>query len=281
MFDGIHEICGLGLKESRLNLTSRTWVEGHIMPGTVFITGASSGFGEASARRFATEGRKLVLSARREDRLQSLREELSADAEVMAVSLDVRDRQAVFDTICGLPEPFADIDVLINNAGLALGLGSADVANLDDWEAMVDTNIKGLIYCTRAVLPLMVENGSGHVVNIGSVAANWPYPGGNTYGATKAFVQQFSRNLRSDLSGKNIRVTNIEPGMSETEFSLVRFNGDADRAKQVYQGTRPLQGEDIAEIIYWVTSLPAHININALEVMPVCQSWGPLAVDRE
>jgi NADP-dependent 3-hydroxy acid dehydrogenase YdfG len=185
------------------------------------ITGASSGFGEASARRFAQEGRKLVLAARRHDRLQSLSKELSAHTEVLAIGLDVTDRQAVFTAINDLPENFRDIEVLVNNAGLALGMGSADRANLDDWDTMVDTNIKGLMYCTRAILPLMVQSGSGHVVNIGSVAANWPYPGGNTYGATKAFVNQFSRNLRTDLAGKNIRVTNIEPGMSETEFSLV------------------------------------------------------------
>jgi len=251
------------------------------MAGTVFVTGASSGFGEACARRFAGEGRKLVVSARRSDRLKRLAEELSATAEVLPVTLDVRDRQAVGQIVEQLPQNFRDVEVLINNAGLALGLGSADEVDLDDWDTMVDTNIKGLMYCTRALLPLMVAGGGGHIVNLGSVAASWPYPGGNAYGASKAFVQQFSRNLRSDLLGKNIRVTNVEPGMSETEFSLVRFGGDADKTKQVYEGTKPLSGDDVADIIYWVTSLPQHINVNCLEVMPTCQAWGPFAIDRK
>ena len=251
------------------------------MTGTVFVTGASSGFGEACAKRFAREGRRLVVSARRTDRLKRLAEELSATTEVFPLALDVRDRQAVGQVVGQLPENFRDVDVLINNAGLALGLGSGDVVDLDDWDTMVDTNIKGLMYCTRAILPLMVSAGGGHIVNLGSVAASWPYPGGNAYGGSKAFVQQFSRNLRSDLLGKNIRVTNVEPGMSETEFSLVRFGGDSERASQVYEGTQPLSGDDVAEIIYWVTSLPQHINVNNLEVMPTCQAWGPFAVDRK
>lgn len=251
------------------------------MAGTVFITGASSGFGEACAKKFASEGRKLIVTARRSDRLQRLAEELSATAEVIPVSLDVRDRQAVSQVVERLPQKFRDVEVLINNAGLALGLGSADVVDLDDWDAMVDTNIKGLMYCTRALLPLMVARGKGHIVNVGSVAASWPYPGGNAYGGSKAFVQQFSRNLRSDLLGKNIRVTNVEPGMSETEFSLVRFGGDSEKARQVYEGTKPLSGDDVAEIIYWVTSLPQHVNVNNLEVMPTCQAWGPFAIDRK
>lgn len=251
------------------------------MAGTVFITGASSGFGEACAKKYASEGRKLIVSARRSDRLQRLAEELSATAEVIPVSLDVRDRQAVSQVVEQLPQKFRDVEVLINSAGLALGLGSADVVDLDDWDAMVDTNIKGLMYCTRALLPIMVARGKGHIVNLGSVAASWPYPGGNAYGGSKAFVQQFSRNLRSDLLGKNIRVTNVEPGMSETEFSLVRFGGDSEKARQVYEGTKPLSGDDVAEIIYWVTSLPQHINVNNLEVMPTCQAWGPFAVDRK
>jgi NADP-dependent 3-hydroxy acid dehydrogenase YdfG len=251
------------------------------MSGIVFITGASSGFGEACARRFARAGNPLVISARREERLQALKSELSKHTEVVSVPLDVRNRDAVESVIQELPESFREISVLINNAGLALGLGSADTADLDQWDTMVDTNIKGLMYCTRAVLPGMVERKRGHIVNIGSVASSWPYPGGNAYGGTKAFVKQFSRNLRTDLSGKNIRVTNIEPGMSETEFSLVRFNGDAEKAEQIYEGMRPLSGEDIAEIVYWVSSLPSHINVNAMEIMPVSQAWGPLVVDRK
>jgi 3-hydroxy acid dehydrogenase/malonic semialdehyde reductase len=195
--------------------------------------------------------------------------------------LDVRDQQAVTALPASLPREFADVDILVNNAGLALGLGGADVAAVDDWETMVDTNIKGLMYLTHAFLPAMVARGGGHVVNMGSVAASWPYPGGNVYGGTKAFVQQFSRNLRAELLGKGVRVSLIEPGMCETEFSMVRFNGEEGRAHEVYAGMQPLSAMDIAEIIYWVTALPAHININQLEVMPVAQAWGPFAVHRE
>ena len=247
---------------------------------SVLITGASSGFGEACARKFAAQGLRLVLCARRADRLSALADELSQITEVHSVILDVRDREAVFALPASLPAAFADVGILVNNAGLALGLGGADVASVDDWEAMVDTNIKGMMYLTQAMLPGMVARGGGHVVNIGSVAASWPYPGGNVYGGTKAFVQQFSRNLRADLLGKSIRVSNIEPGMCETEFSVVRFNGDEDRAKQVYSGMQPLTGTDIAEIVYWVTALPPHINVNQLEVMPTAQAWGPFAVHR-
>ncbi|MDA9297999.1 SDR family NAD(P)-dependent oxidoreductase [Pseudomonadales bacterium] len=247
---------------------------------SVLITGASSGFGEACARKFAAQGLRLVLCARRADRLSALADELSQITEVHSVILDVRDREAVFALPASLPAAFADVGILVNNAGLALGLGGADVASVDDWEAMVDTNIKGVMYLTQAMLPGMVARGGGHVVNIGSVAASWPYPGGNVYGGTKAFVQQFSRNLRADLLGKSIRVSNIEPGMCETEFSVVRFNGDEDRAKQVYSGMQPLTGTDIAEIVYWVTALPPHINVNQLEVMPTAQAWGPFAVHR-
>lgn len=246
---------------------------------TVLITGATSGFGEASARKYIAEGHQVILCGRRTDRLESLIDQLGSSA--MALTLDVTDREAVQASVDSLPEAFQRIDVLINNAGLALGLGGADEADLDQWDTMVDTNIKGLMYLCRAVLPLMTAQGSGHVVNIGSVAASWPYPGGNTYGGTKAFVQQFSRNLRTDLMGKNIRVTNIEPGMCETEFSVVRFDGDSDKARQVYAGMKPLSASDIAEIIYWTTALPAHINVNQLEVMPVAQSWSGFAVHRE
>ena len=251
------------------------------MAGTVLITGASSGFGEACARKFASEGADLVICARRQDRIEALTEELSAQTNVHGMALDVSDREAGESLASAIPESFRDIGILINNAGLALGLGGADEADLDQWDTMVDTNIKGLMYCTRAILPLMVARRGGHVVNLGSVAASWPYPGGNTYGGTKAFVQQFSRNLRSDLLGKNIRVTNVEPGMSETEFSIVRFEGDTQKASQVYAGTKPLSGSDIAEIIWFVTALPSHININQLEIMPSCQAWSPFAVHRE
>ena len=249
------------------------------MTGTVLITGASSGFGEATARKFVAEGRRVILAARRRDRIEALVEELGSGT--LAVELDVSDRSQVEAKLTDLPEDFSDVEILVNNAGLALGLEGADATDLDEWDTMVDTNVKGLMYCTRMILPRIVARGGGHVVNLGSVAASWPYPGGNVYGGTKAFVQQFSRNLRTDLLGKNIRVTNLEPGMCETEFSLVRFGGDPDKAGAVYQGMEPLKGVDIAEIIYWITSLPAHINVNQLEVMPVAQAWSPFAVHRE
>ena len=248
---------------------------------TVLITGASSGFGLACAEKFAGGANKLILAARRQDRLEALSSKLSVQTEVHTMILDVREREAVTDQLAALPEGFRDVDILINNAGLAKGLGGADSADLDDWEQMVDTNVKGLMYVTRAILPGTVARGGGHIVNLGSVAANWPYPGGNTYGGTKAFVQQFSRNMRADLSGKNIRISNVEPGMCETEFSVVRFNGDERQAEQVYAGMKPLSANDVAEIIHWVTALPPHININQLEVMPTAQSWSPFTVHRE
>jgi len=248
---------------------------------TVLITGASSGFGEACARKFAAEGHRLILTARRTDRIEALAKELGEQVDTLAVTLDVRERESVERKLAGLPNEFSEVDVLVNNAGLALGLSSADHADLDHWDTMVDTNIKGLMYCTRAILPGMVARGAGHVVNIGSVAASWPYPGGNAYGGTKAFVQQFSRNLRADLTGKNVRVSLVEPGMCETEFSLVRFEGDADKASSVYEGMQPLSGKDVADIVYWTTQLPPHINVNQLEVMPVAQAWSPFAVHRD
>ena len=249
--------------------------------GSILITGASSGFGQASARRFAAAGRRLVLAARRMDRINNLVEELSDKTDCLGIELDVRDRKAVSTLLTTLPEPFSDVEVLINNAGLALGLEGGDKVDLDYWDTMVDTNIKGLMYCTRAVLPRIVSRGGGHVVNLGSVAASWPYPGGNVYGGTKAFVQQFSRNLRTDLMGKNVRVTCVEPGMCETEFSLVRFEGDERKADAVYEGMKPLSAGDVAEIIFFITSLPSHININQLEVMPVNQTWAPFSVHRD
>ena len=250
------------------------------MKKTVLITGASAGFGEACARKFATPENRLILAARRLEKLEILQEEL-AETESHILQLDVRDRESVAATLTGLPESFQNVDILINNAGLALGLEPAHEANLDMWETMVDTNIKGLMYCTRQILPGMVKRGQGHIVNIGSVAGTTPYPGGNVYGGTKAFVKQFSNNLRSDLHGTPIRVTNIEPGLAETEFSIVRFKGDTERAAEVYKGTQPLTADDIAEIVLWVTSLPSHINVNRLEVMPVCQAWAPFSIFRQ
>ena len=248
--------------------------------GTVVITGASSGFGRAAAKRFASEGYRLVLMARRLERLTDLASMLEKDAPCHVVELDVRDSKAVSEAFVTLPQPFHQPDILINNAGLALGLSGADAVDLDDWETMVDTNIKGLMYCTRACLPIMVEQGRGHVINMGSVAANWPYPGGNVYGGTKAFVQQFTRNLRTDLLGKGVRATVIEPGMCETEFSVVRFSGDESKAAAVYEGMKPLSADDIADVIVWVALRPAHVNINQIELMPVEQTWSPFAVHR-
>ncbi|MGB2729128.1 MAG: SDR family NAD(P)-dependent oxidoreductase [Methylovirgula sp.] len=246
----------------------------------VFVTGASAGFGAAIARRFAKEGHRVVATGRRRERLEALVGELGRD-KILPLVFDVRDRAAVERAFEALPAAFAAIDVLVNNAGLALGLEPAQKANLDDWEAMVDTNVKGLMYVTRAALPGMVARDRGLIVNLGSTAARYPYPGGNVYGATKAFVHQFSLNLRADLLGTRVRVTDIQPGLvGGSEFSAVRFHGDAERAAKLYEGADALTPEDIAEAIYWVATLPPRVNINAIEMMPVTQAFGPLAVHR-
>jgi 3-hydroxy acid dehydrogenase/malonic semialdehyde reductase len=245
----------------------------------VFVTGASSGFGEVIARRFAAKGDRVVACGRRMDRLTALAEELGTN--LLPIELDVRDRGAVDHAVTSLPAEFADVEVLVNNAGLAKGMEPAQEARLEDWEQMLDTNCKGLLYCTRALLPGMVERARGHVINMGSVAGTYPYPGGNAYGASKAFVHQFSLNLRSDLHGTGIRVTCIEPGMSAgTEFSTVRFGGDQAKAGATYAGMQPLQPEDIAEAVDWAASQPAHVNINRIELMPVAQSFAPFQVYR-
>lgn len=246
------------------------------MAKTILITGATAGFGKACAEYFSEQGWSLVLTGRRTERLEQLKEQLG-DSVQQIITLDVRNREQVFEKLGGLD----NIDVLLNNAGLALGLEPAWEVDIDDWETMVDTNIKGLMYCTRAVLPAMVKRNCGHVINIGSTAGSWPYPGGNVYGGTKAFVQQFSRNLRADLLGSKVRVTCLAPGMAESEFSNVRFKGDDEAANKVYAGAEPLVPDDIAEIVFWIASRPAHVNINAIEVMPVDQAWGPLAVHRK
>lgn len=251
----------------------------NIADQVVLITGATSGFGQAAARRFARAGARVVATGRRGERLAALRQELGDRVHV--AELDMRDDQAVLNTVAHLPAPFRDIGILINNAGLALGLEPADRAKLDDWIQMIDTNVRGLAVLTRAVLPGMVARRRGHVVNIGSVAAGYPYPGGNVYGGTKAFVHQFSLNLRADLVDKNVRVTVIEPGMAETEFSLVRFEGDATKAAAVYSGVKPLSADDVADTIFWVATLPEHINVNVLELMPTQQAFGPFAVSRK
>lgn len=250
------------------------------MQKTILITGATSGFGRACAERFAHEGWRLVVTGRRKERLRELTDQL-AGTPLHAVELDVRDLRSVTAMIAGLPESFRNIDVLLNNAGLALGLRGAQEADLHDWETMIDTNIKGLCYLTRCLLPAMVARDQGHIINMGSIAGNYPYPGGNVYGATKAFVKQFSKNLLTDLIQTRIRVTNIEPGLAESEFSIIRFHGDKEKADAVYRGTQPLTPIDIAEIVYWVTSVPPHVNICTVEVMPVCQSCGPLSIHRQ
>jgi 3-hydroxy acid dehydrogenase/malonic semialdehyde reductase len=245
----------------------------------VFVTGATAGFGAAITRKFVAEGHRVVAAGRRTDRLEELVKELGDT--VLPFTLDVTDRAATDTVASRLPKDFAAIDVLVNNAGLALGLEPAQAADLDDWETMIDTNVKGLTRMTRSLLPGMVERGRGHVVNLGSVAGQFPYPGGNVYGATKAFVDHFSLNLRADLLGTPVRVTNIEPGLcGGTEFSSIRFKGDDEKASKVYDGTQPLTSEDIAETVFWVTSRPPHVNINSVQMMPICQAFGPLAIKR-
>lgn len=233
------------------------------------VTGASAGFGAAISKRFAAEGRTVFGAARRADRL--------AELPVTPLVLDVRDS----DSVAAALRDIGPIDVLVNNAGLAAGLDPAHKASLDHWDRMVDTNVKGLMYVTRAVLPGMVERNRGHIINIGSVAGTYPYPGGNVYGGTKAFVQQFSLNLRADLNGTRVRVTNVEPGLvGGTEFSNVRFDGDDAHAAKVYQGAEALTPEDVADTVWWVASRPERVNINTVELMPVTQSFGPLAIHR-
>lgn len=245
----------------------------------IFVTGATAGFGESITRRFIANGHKVIASGRRAERLKELKDELGAN--LYTVQLDVRNRAAIDEAIAALPSEWREIDVLVNNAGLALGIEPAHKANIEDWENMIDTNNKGLVYMTRAVLPAMVERNVGHIVNIGSIAGSWPYQGGNVYGATKAFVRQFSLNLRTDLHGTALRVTDIEPGLvGGTEFSNVRFKGDDGRADAVYEGTTALTAEDVTEAVYWVTTLPKHVNINTLEIMPVSQTLAGLKVHK-
>jgi 3-hydroxy acid dehydrogenase/malonic semialdehyde reductase len=243
-----------------------------------FITGATSGIGAACARRFVKEGARVVVTGRRQERLAELSRELGAACHTVA--LDVRDRDAVERAFADLPADFAAVDVLVNAAGGALGLGKAQEARVEDWDEMIETNVRGLALVTHAALPGMIARRRGHIVNLGSVAGSFPYPGGNVYGATKAFVERFSSNLRADLLGHPIRVTNIEPGMVETEFSLVRFGGDRARADAVYAGMKPLVAEDIADLVCFAVTRPPHVNVNRIEVMPVEQAFSPFAVHR-
>jgi len=253
------------------------------MEHTVLVTGATAGFGEATARRFLANGHKVVAVGRRAERLAALKDSLPAEQQqkFLTMVVDVCDSAQVDVLASALPTEFSKVTVLVNNAGLALGLEPAHKALLSDWDQMIDTNIKGLVHMSRAFLPGMVERKCGHVINLGSVAANYPYPGGNVYGGTKAFVKQFSLNLRADLIGTPVRVTCIEPGMcAGTEFSNVRFKGDDEKAEKVYSGVQAMSADDVAETIYWSATLPSHMNINVLEVMPIQQSFNAFNVHR-
>ncbi len=252
------------------------------MTNVAFITGATSGVGRAAARRFAREGWALVLTGRRFERLEELANELKDQVPVHIAALDVRDSAAVQAVVDALPPAFRSVAALVNNAGLALAPEPAPQVALADWHTMIDTNVTGLVNVTHAVLPLLIETGAGaSIINIGSVAGEWPYPGSHVYGATKAFVKQFSLNLRCDLLKTGVRVTDIAPGAAETEFTLVRTRGNEAAAAAVYRGTTPLTAEDIADQIVYVATLPPHININRLEIMAQRQAWSPFAVDRD
>ncbi|PYE38381.1 SDR family NAD(P)-dependent oxidoreductase [Psychrobacter fozii] len=243
----------------------------------VLITGASAGFGKALAERLVAKGHRVIGCARRLDKLQALAADLGE--AFLPVVMDVSDTASIPQIIADLPDGFNQIDVLVNNAGLALGAGPAQESNLDDWMRMTDTNIKGLIALTHAVLPAMVARDSGYIINVGSIAGSWPYFGGNVYGATKAFVKQFSLNLRADLLGTQVRVTNLEPGnVAGTEFSNVRYHGDSDKAAKVYDGFKTMTGDDVGDILLWLIESPAHINVNRLEVMPVAQTYNGLTI---
>lgn len=247
---------------------------------TILVTGATAGFGAAFARRFVKDGYRVIATGRRVERLEALAEELGE--ALLPVALDVTDNAAVAGFVASLPASWQQIDVLVNNAGLALGLSPAWDADIAEWDTMIATNVTGLVHVTRAILPQMVARDDGMILNLGSVAGTYPYPGGHVYGGTKAFVRQFSLNLRADLVGKNIRVTDIEPGLvGGSEFSQVRFKGDETKAAAVYQGLTPLNPDDIAETAAWIVGLPKHMNVNRIELMPTCQATGPFAIKRQ
>ncbi len=244
---------------------------------TALITGASSGFGRAIARKLLGEGWQVIITGRRRERLEALHAEFADNACIAC--FDIRDADAITAAIDGLPERFQRIDLLVNNAGLALGTAPAQRADLAQWRQMIDTNITGLITLTHAMLPRLIE-AKALIINISSIAANYPYPGGNVYGGSKAFVSQFSLGLRSDLHGTGVRVTSIEPGMAETEFTLVRTNGDQAASDALYAGVNPISAEDIADQVHWLANLPPHLNINRIETMPVNQSFAGFQVHR-
>ena len=245
----------------------------------VLITGATSGFGMSCAELFSRKGYKTILIGRRKERLLKLSKKLGVKKN-LPIQLDVRNKKEVFQTIEELPNDFKKISILINNAGLAWGLEPAHKVDIKKWETMIDTNCKGLVYITRAVLPGLIKRNKGHIVNIGSVAGSYPYEGGNVYGGTKAFVKQFSLGLKSDLLGTKVKITNVEPGMADTEFSLVRFSGNKKKANDVYKKMTPLNGKDIAETILWSVNRPSHVNINRIEIMPLQQGFNFFAISR-
>jgi serine 3-dehydrogenase len=249
------------------------------MSKTVLVTGATAGFGEATARRFGKAGWNVIITGRRADRLDRLAQELGTDRTYAAV-FDIRDAAAIDAALAALPEKFRGVDVLVNNAGLALGTAPAFNADLEQWRTMIDTNVTGLVTITHRLLPTLIER-KGAIINISSVAATYPYSGGNVYGGTKAFVRQFSLGLRSDLHGKGVRVTSIEPGMAETEFTLVRTGGNQAASDSTYKGAKPMTAEDIGETLFWVAELPPHLNVNRLEIMPVSQSFAGFQIDRD
>lgn len=249
------------------------------MTKTAWITGASSGFGRAAAKRFVAGGWRVIASGRRGERLDALRNELGAE-HVHAAAFDIRDADAMNAAIAALPDGFGNIDLLVNSAGLALGTGSAQTASLDDWRTMIDTNITALVTLTRALLPTLIAQ-RGAIINVSSTAALYPYLGGNVYGASKAFVSQFSLNLRADLHGTGVRVTALEPGMAETEFTLVRTHGDQTASDSLYKGAHPITASDVAETLWWIATLPPHLNVNRLEMMPVSQSFAGFQIYRE
>ena len=245
---------------------------------TVLVTGATAGIGTAIARRCVADGHRVIAAGRRKDRLDALA--AASGENLLAFALDVTDTRAADALPGSLPEGWRDVDVLVNNAGLALGVAPAQSASINDWDSMIAANVSGLVHLTRALLRPMTERDRGHVVNVGSVAGDYPYPGGNVYGATKAFVKQFTLGLKADLAGTNVRVTNVEPGMvGGTEFSNVRLGDDAKAAK-VYQGADPLTADDIADVVAWVITRPARVNINRVQVMPTCQGPGPMNIKR-
>lgn len=247
---------------------------------TILVTGASAGFGASISRTLVKAGYQVIGAARRQDKLQDLSQELGA--AFLPLEMDVTDTNSVDQALASIPEQWAQIDLLVNNAGLALGMEVAQEANFADWERMIHTNVLGLTYVTRKILPQMVQNNKGYIINLGSTAGSWPYKGGNVYGATKAFVRQFSLNLRTDLVGTRIRVTNVAPGLcGDTEFSNVRFRGDEDRAQAVYENISYLKPEDIANTILWLYQTPAHVNVNHIEIMPVSQTFAGLSVTRD